>query len=111
MYCVSHSHSLSSNGRKLIKALVFVFEQFYVLKHLFDKKIKLGEMSIYVFCHIIASWLVFQLPCGTNSIFLSFSISVYTLLSSKGFYFKVRLWVSKHSHPWVCVFVDISLVP
>ena len=24
---------------------------------------------------------------------------------------KVRLWVSKHDHPWMRVFVDISLVP
>ena len=24
---------------------------------------------------------------------------------------KVRLWVSKHDHPWVRVLVDISLVP
>ena len=25
--------------------------------------------------------------------------------------FKDRLWVSKHDHPWVRVFVGISLVP
>ena len=24
---------------------------------------------------------------------------------------KVRLWVSKHGHPWVRVFVDITLDP
>ena len=24
---------------------------------------------------------------------------------------KVRLWVSRHDHPWVRVFDDISLVP
>ena len=24
---------------------------------------------------------------------------------------KVRLWVSRHDHPWVRTFVDISLVP